>query len=108
MNYVKGQFVSEKSKGYLEAQVEMFALENMRMSVVNSMSLMNFTVFGQIRHPMNGKDRLGNPDVDFPIGAAFGDQDSIVDSGGIDTIIKNNKHFASGKSQLFQIKSSGH
>ena len=54
-------------------------------------------------HPFQSADRLGNPDIDFPIGIVFGDNDHLG-SEGADEIIKNNKHFASGRSQLFKLE----
>ena len=48
-------------------------------------------------HPLQAEDRLGNPLIDFPIGAVFGDRD-YMGSEGADEIVKNNKHFESGSS----------
>ena len=38
-------------------------------------------------HPLQAKDRLGNPDINFPIGIAFGDRDKFG-SEGAEEIIK--------------------
>ena len=48
-------------------------------------------------HGMSGEDRLGNPDIDFPIFVLFGDRD-VFGSEGIEKIVRNNKHFKSGRS----------
>ena len=71
---------------------------NMRMSIVHSVENMIAHPFGPAWHPVQAKDRLGNPKIDFPIGIAFGDRDDTCDSADCDTIVKNNQHFASGRS----------
>ena len=48
-------------------------------------------------HPLQEPDRLGNPEIDFPIGMVFGDAD-FFGTEGADDIIRQNKHFATGKS----------
>ena len=58
-------------------------------------------------HPLQAVDRLGNPAIDFPIGAVFGDNDPCG-SEGSDDIVKNNKHFESGRSQIFKLIDCGH
>ena len=58
-------------------------------------------------HPLQAKDRLGNPEIDFPIGIVFGDSDA-GGSEGSDEIVKNNKHFESGRSQLFKLEDCQH
>ena len=49
-----------------------------------------FDMYGM--HPLQAEDRLGNPNIDFPIGIAFGDRDKFG-SEGAEEIIKKNKHF---------------
>ena len=58
-------------------------------------------------HPLQAPDRLGNPAIDFPIGMVFGDAD-FFGTEGADQIIKENRHFASGKSQLFKFEDCSH
>ena len=58
-------------------------------------------------HPLQATDRLGNPNIDFPIAIAFGDND-FFGSEGADDLVRMNKHFASGRSQLFKIKDCSH
>ena len=58
-------------------------------------------------HPLQAEDRLGNPNIDFPIGIVYGDND-FFGSEGSDTIIKNNKHYESGRSQLFKLNDCTH
>ena len=48
-------------------------------------------------HPMTATDRLGNPDIDFPIGAVFATAD-YFGSEDTDEIVKNNKYFKDGRS----------
>ena len=79
----------------------------MRLSIVNDMSY-NFKFFGTFSyHPMQAKDRFGNENIDFPIGIAFADND-WNSSEGAEELVKNNKYFATGRSQLFLIKKSQH
>ena len=59
------------------------------------------------RHPLQAEDRLGNPSIEFPIGIVFGDND-YFGSEGADQIVKNNKHYESGRSQLFKLEDSTH
>jgi hypothetical protein len=42
---------------------------------------------------MTATDRLGNPEIDFPICALYGDQDWMSSDDGPDEFIKNNRHF---------------
>ena len=58
-------------------------------------------------HALQGENRLGNPNIDFPIGIVYGDNDHLG-SEGADTVVKNNKHFASGRSQLFKLEQATH
>ena len=106
-SYNRRSGVDEKDRQFRD-QVELLALTCMRKSVVHSVELMILNAFAHCRHPLQARDRLGNPNIDFPIGVAYGEFDSVVDSVHTDTIIKNNKHFASGRSQLFQIKGCPH
>ena len=50
---------------------------------------------------------MDNPNIDFPIGIAFGDRD-FMGSEGADSIIKSSKYFENGQSQLFVIPNAGH
>jgi hypothetical protein len=59
------------------------------------------------KHPLTREDRLGNRDLDFPIGICYGEKDWLG-STGADEIIKNSKYFVAGHSQLFVIKNSDH
>ena len=58
-------------------------------------------------HPLSASDRLGNPEIDFPIGVVFADRD-YFGSDGADEIVKNNKYFGTGQSQLFRLDDSSH
>lgn len=58
-------------------------------------------------HNIHGPDRMGNPEIDFPIAFCFGDRD-FFGSEGPDKIVRNNKHFETGRSQLFKLENSGH
>ena len=58
-------------------------------------------------HPLSAPDRLGNPEIDFPLGVVFADRD-YFGSDGADEIVKNNKYFQTGQSQLFRLDDSSH
>lgn len=59
------------------------------------------------RYSLLGRDRLGNPKCDFPIAIAYGDRDFLC-SKGADDIVRQSKHFKSGRSQLFKVEDSSH
>ena len=50
-------------------------------SVVDIMVLMPFKFDSYAVHPLQSKDRLGNPDIDFPIAISFGDRDYLGTEG---------------------------
>ena len=58
-------------------------------------------------HPLHSEDRLGNPEIDFPIGAVFGDSD-FFGTEGADRIIQGNRHFESGRAQIFKLVDCTH
>ena len=82
-------------------------LQMMRLSIVNDFTLDFRFLCLFSNHPMQAKDRFGNENIDFPIGFAFGDDDWNR-SDGVEELVKNNKHFATGRSQIFLIKVSQH
>ena len=47
-------------------------------------------------------------DFDFPIAFANGTRDFCGNAEGAHTIVKNNRHYKTGRSQLFVLKNSGH
>eukprot|EP00354_Favella_ehrenbergii_P004130 CAMPEP_0170464868 /NCGR_PEP_ID=MMETSP0123-20130129/9419_1 /TAXON_ID=182087 /ORGANISM="Favella ehrenbergii, Strain Fehren 1" /LENGTH=139 /DNA_ID=CAMNT_0010730609 /DNA_START=186 /DNA_END=606 /DNA_ORIENTATION=+ len=47
-------------------------------------------------------------DFDFPIAFINGTRDFFGSAEGSDAIVKNNKHFESGRSQIFKLQNSGH
>ena len=47
-------------------------------------------------------------DFDFPIAFVNGTRDFFGSAEGSDTIVKNNKHYSSGRSQIFKLQNSGH
>lgn len=46
-------------------------------------------------HPLTERDRLGNPNLPFPIAFCYGDQDWLG-TDGADKIVQGNKFFAEG------------
>ena len=62
------------------------------------------------QHPYNTlftKERALQ-DFDFPIAFCNGTRDFFGNAEGADTIVKNNRYFKSGRSQLFKLKNAGH
>ena len=66
-----------------------------RLSVIDNAQMLTEKFPMLAVHDMSGPDRLGNPEIDFPIGMCFGDSD-IMGTEGADEIVKNNKYFKSG------------
>lgn len=64
-----------------------------------------FGVFA--KHPLTAADRLGNPELPFPIGILYGEHD-YLGSNGADEIVKNSRFYSEGLSQLFVLKNSDH
>ena len=91
----------------LKANVEYAATAYERVSIVDLVELRPEKWLGLGVHSLAEPDRLGNPDLDFPIGAIFGDRD-FLGSEVTGQVIKNSKHFASGRSQLFKLEDAGH
>ena len=58
-------------------------------------------------HSLLESDRMMNPNFDFPIAFCFGDRD-YNGSEGAEMIVKNNKYFKSGRSQVFRLDNAGH
>ena len=47
-------------------------------------------------------------DFDFPIGFVYGTRDFFGSAEGAHRIVQNNRHFSSGRSQIFKLRNSGH
>jgi pimeloyl-ACP methyl ester carboxylesterase len=58
-------------------------------------------------NPLENADRLGNAELPFPISIVYGDVD-WMDSRGARDIIRRNKFFETGQSQLHVLPNSGH
>ena len=59
-------------------------------------------------HPMTAEDRLGNPNIKFPIGAVYGDQDYMSSNDSTEDLCKQNVNYESGRSQIFLIENASH
>ena len=68
-----------------------------RLSIIDQSQMLTekFPALGV--YDMQGSDRLGNPDIDFPIAMCFGDSD-FLGTEGAEQIVKNNKFYQSGQS----------
>jgi len=58
-------------------------------------------------HPLSEPDRLGNPELKFPISFAYGDKD-FLGTRGAEQICNANMFRETGESQIFIIPNSGH
>ncbi len=58
-------------------------------------------------HCLKNEDRLGNKRLPFPIGFCYGDSDWLGTTGA-DDIVRGNKFFDQGLSQIFIIDGSDH
>ena len=83
---------------FIKAQVEFFALNEMRYSPVQLVILRRFNPFVMSLHPVQAEDRLGKPSIKFPIGIINAGMDKIATSVGCDVIVKNSPQFKTGKS----------
>lgn len=77
------------------------------LSILETLEVMPLKFPFLVRHAMNAPDRLGNPEIDFPIAHAFGDND-FFGSEGADDIVRGSKQFATGGSQLFKVANCTH
>ena len=59
-------------------------------------------------HPVQARDRLGSPNIMFPIGIINAGMDTLVTTVGCDVIIRNSAQFKTGKSQLFHFENAKH
>jgi pimeloyl-ACP methyl ester carboxylesterase len=85
-----------------------FVATHQHNGVLEGASLLGFKYKGVAKHPLVFEDRLGNKELDFAIGASFGDRDWLYSEDAAEPIIKGNKYFSSGESQLFLVPNSGH
>ena len=97
-------------EGYPESVIiAMGAYKDLMFSEISEMQTVYrkpFKYLFQAYHSLSEPDRLLNG-TDFPIGVCFGDRD-FMGSEGVEQVIMSNKFYASGESQLFKIKNSGH
>ena len=89
------------------AAFDYFCMMLEKPSVIDIVELMPFKFESYSLHPLQAPDRLGNPEIKFPIAMAFGDRDKYGTEGA-DEIIKGNRHYKSGRSQLFKVKDCSH
>ena len=66
-----------QSQAVVNYQVHMFTC----LSVLEVVELMPLKYPFLVRHAMTAQDRLGNPNIDFPIAHAFGDMDFFGSEG---------------------------
>ena len=98
-------YFSEEEKEVYNNYYSMMMMK--QHSVVDIVTLMPWRWIVIGIHDMTGPDRLGNPSLDFPICAAFGDRD-FIGTGGTDKIVRNNMHFKSGRSQIIIVDKCSH
>ena len=78
-----------------------------RFSVLVIVMIMPFMFPAMSLHSLEATDRLGNPDIEFPIGMIFCDND-FFGTEGADEIVRNSKQFESGRSQIFKLTDCTH
>ena len=66
-----------QAQAIVDCQVHMFTC----LSVLEVVEVMPLKYPFLVRHPMTAQDRLGNPNIDFPIAHAFGDMDFFGSEG---------------------------
>ena len=81
----------------IEANAYYLYLMHHRHSVMEVVSALPFVPMGFGRHSIAGPDRLGSPNINFPIGVCYGDSDFFGSEGACE-IIRNSKHFETGRS----------
>ena len=59
------------------------------------------------KNPLTAPDKLGNPNLPFSIAFCYGDQDWLGTKGA-DEIVRCNKFYKEGLSQIFIIKDADH
>lgn len=84
-----------------------FACMMQRQSQIEVVVLNTSRYFSLPYHSMLSTDRMCNPEIEFPVAFVFGDRD-FFGSEGADQIVRSNRHFESGRSQLFKLENSGH
>ena len=57
--------------------------------------------------PLSASDKLNNSEIPFPISFVYGEND-WMDSRGSREIVRSNRFFASGESQLHVLPGAGH
>ena len=82
---------AEQRTAYLDYQVAMFQ----RLSDLEIVAIRPFKFPFLLIKPMHDIDRLGNPNLDFPIGITFGEWDSFG-SDHCGKILLKNRHFFTG------------
>ena len=109
----KGALKTSREKGnqteeHLDAIARYQVLNTNRSAYCQGALISIIKYPGLLRHPMTATDRLGNPEITFPIALVYGDQDFMSSEEGPEDIVKGNMHFESGRSQIFLIKNCGH
>lgn len=102
-----------KSSPYGRSQAELDAVVDYTFQIQMRAGTTEMAVFLQCDNmfnahkPLCAEDRLLNPDIQFPVSIAFGDQD-WMDTRGSAHVVKSNKNFESGSCNLYELKDCGH
>lgn len=106
-------------QGYIRAQqpiedpAEFATMEEYLFQILLRPASTEFALFKQVdpglhaHVPLDHEDRLRNSDLPFPITFMYGDKD-WMDPRGSSEIVKANRFFASGESQLLILENAGH
>ena len=95
------------SDTFMEATVRYFCLTTQRLGRQALVLLKCTEWFALLKNHLFTKEKMLQ-DFDFPIAFVFGARDFLGSAEGADTIVRNNRHFQSGRSQIFKQKNSGH
>lgn len=74
-----------------------YALMAQRPSKIECTMMNTSRHFASLYHSLQAKDRMMNPEIDFPVAFCFGDRD-FFGSEGADAIVEANRHCESGRS----------
>ena len=92
---------------YIVELFKLWAMHHLKKSVVPTVEYLMIHTIGFAYYPMQSQDRLGNDKIDFPIAFVYGEND-WNGSDGADELVKMNKHYKSGRSQIFTMKNCSH
>jgi len=95
------------TEGFQEAGALYYATMVQRLGKQDVVCQKTLMYFCFLHRTLFTKERMLQ-DFDFPIAFVNGTRDFFGSAEGSDTIVKKNKHFETGQSQIFKLNNSGH